>query len=405
VGPEGVEPPTTVAPEEVAPLAPEPVTPPEAPVGAPEEPASLGGGAVSVPQLTFIGPDFFNPPPPRGWLTLTPSLTLDFRTINTDFLGELVPGLTLSLQRPNYRVAAGYSFTWEFFDSRDVFSGLAPPQRFYLDGVYQVSPRLQLVFTDRFVVDQDTAVVSGVFVGREDSLRNTAALSIRWQATRRTVLQASAGQTHLEFGGATSENDSDTYRLRVGADHELTPRLRGLASVESALFAFQDESDAIDETLLLGLGYVFTPRLTGLLSAGPSVLFRDEEVRVRPAVAAQLTWRFRFGSLGAGYSQRFTSSSIGLTGRQSFFASLVARGVVRGLLVDLTPVYSMYTDVNDDSKTRTITLRLGATYQLAANIALIGHYTLFNQRTDGRTTDDENRVFLGLQYAFPINFY
>jgi hypothetical protein len=314
----------------------------------------------------------------------------------------------MNLQRPNYRLAAGYAFTWEFFDSREEFRGLAPPQRFFLNGDYQLSPRLQLRLTDRFVVDQDTAVVSGVFVGVESSRRNTATLGVRWLATPRTVVRATAAQTHLEFGGRTSASDSDAYRLQIGADHQLTSRLRGLADLESAVFTFQEGSDAFDQALLLGLGYLFTPRLTGSLSAGPSVLFRDEEVRVLPAVMAQLTWRFKFGSLGAGYNQRVSTTSTGLTERRTFFASLVAGGLARGLFLNLTPAYSTYTPEavgDDEAETRTFTLRLGATYQLARNIALIGSYTLFNQRSNGATTDDENRVFLGLQYAFPISFY
>jgi hypothetical protein len=47
---------------------------------------------------------------------------------------------------------------------------------------------------------------------------------------------------------------------------------------------------------------------------------------------------------------------------------------------------------------------------VARSISLIGSYTFFNQTEDrsgaGLDRDiDQNRIFLGVQYAFPISIY
>ena len=54
-----------------------------------------------------------------------------------------------------------------------------------------------------------------------------------------------------------------------------------------------------------------------------------------------------------------------------------------------------------------MTLNLRAVYNLGRNFSLVGSYTFFHQTEDraGSGDFDQNRVFFGVQYAFPINFY
>jgi hypothetical protein len=85
---------------------------------------------------------------------------------------------------------------------------------------------------------------------------------------------------------------------------------------------------------------------------------------------------------------------------------------MRGLLLEFTPRYSVVdrdvadTNRNGDGDTiKTLTFNLRAVYQIARNISLIGSYTFFQEQRDERGDIDQNRIFLGVQYAFPINFY
>jgi hypothetical protein len=91
---------------------------------------------------------------------------------------------------------------------------------------------------------------------------------------------------------------------------------------------------------------------------------------------------------------------------------VVVSTLVRGLQVGFTPRYSIVDrDISGtDTTVKALTLTLRGTYQLGRSISLIGAYTFFHQtvdRTSGNQNADidQNRVFLGLQYAFPITIY
>jgi hypothetical protein len=86
---------------------------------------------------------------------------------------------------------------------------------------------------------------------------------------------------------------------------------------------------------------------------------------------------------------------------------------MRGLHLEITPRYTMADRDNDtsgvDDTIKTFAVSLRAIYQIARNISLIGAYTFFDQsedRTAGSDRDvDRNRVFFGVQYAYPISIY
>jgi hypothetical protein len=176
----------------------------------------------------------------------------------------------------------------------------------------------------------------------------------------------------------------------------------------AAFFDFEDEPSARTYTLRPGLVYDVTQTLRASVRAGPSFVDRDGDWDVRPAVSATLVQAFKFGSLRVGYDRVVTAETVGLAERQSVFAALTVPTLVRGLQLSFIPRYSIIERdlANDDENDgKVLTLNLRATYQIARNISLIGAYTFFRQREDLGTDVDQNRVFLGVQYAFPINFY
>jgi predicted porin len=371
---------------------------------------------------TFLGPDLFNPPVPRGWITVTPTFTLSgeyndniFNSSgdrDSDFIIGLIPGVTLSMQRPEYRLLAGYNMTSEIFVSESDETGFAKRHDLFADGFYLLSPRTRLTLRERFIRDEDTSVVSsgGESAGRRNSLRNTLTLGVNHQLTELTTLRAALSQTHSQFGGDTTARDSDTFRLLVGADYRFTARLTGTADFESAYITVQRESDAFTQRPRLGVDYQITQTLTGGLSAGPSILIRDDETDIAPAISARLTQLFKFGALRAGYDRSVTATTFGLADRHTIYATLGVSQLVRGLLFEVTPRYTN-ADLEEgggtDRKVEVASLNLRLTYQLTTNIAVIGSYTFRHQRRSNGSTEeiDQNRVFLGVQYAFPITIY
>jgi opacity protein-like surface antigen len=417
-----------------------PVT--ERPPAQPEQDRGSAAGVVPEDLLsaeqatftrppTFLGPNLFNPPVPRGWITFTPTFTLsgeyDDNIHNSsndkqsDFIIGLTPGFTLSMQRPEYRLLAGYQMTSEIFTKDSDESQFAGRHDFFADGFYLLSPRTRLYLRERLVFrrDADTSDVSTggeSAAGEDSSFRNTATLGVEHRLTELTTLRASLSQTHFQTTSVDPDaRDSDTFRLLVGADYQFTPRLTGTADFESSYFTVQGESDAYTQRPRLGFDYRFTPTLTAGLSAGPSFVFRDDETDVMPAISARLTQLFKFGSLRFGYDRSVTTSTFGLVDRHTVYATLAMSQLVRGLLFEVSPRYTRSNEGNQnnngtsntDDKTDVASLTLRATYQLTTSLALIGSYTFrYQKESNGRTEDfDQNRVFLGVQYAFPITVY
>jgi hypothetical protein len=373
---------------------------------------------------TFIGPDLFNPPPHQGWLNITPSFTLSgeyndnlFLTPQdkqSDFVFGFTPGVTVSMQRPGFRLLAGYNTTGQIFVDHSELNDFGSEQQFFADLNYQISPRVSFGLSDRFVFGQssNSLTSSGASVGRRDAWRNTLTPRLRWQATPTTAVNVLASYTILRFQEDT-QADSDTYRLGLSTDHVLTPRLTGRLGVDVAYFQFEDDPEVWTYTPKVGFAYDITRTLRISVSGGPSIVDRDDELSLLPAVAAAVTQTFKFGTVGLGYDKAVTAETVGISDRQTIFASLMVPTLLRGLQVGFNPRYSIIdTDVGDigtDSTLNVLTLNLRATYQIARNISLIGSYTFFQQISERRGRDDieldQNRVFLGVQYAFPINFY
>jgi hypothetical protein len=420
----------------VPPAGQEPAPATEAPAPAPFERGSAGGVVpedlfqAEQPTITrpptFLGPDLFNPPVPRGWITLTPTFTLSGEYNDnifernddrkSDFIFGFTPGVTLSMQRPEYRLLAGYNNTSQIYTKETDLSGYANKHQFFADGFYLLSPRTRLTLAERFIYDEDTSSVSSdnVSSGRQNSLRNVAALGVQHELTELTTLRATFTQAHQSFFGNDDDGsrDSDTFRLLVGADHQFTARLRGIAEFDSAYFTVQGESDAYTQRPRVGFDYRLTQTLSAGLVAGPSFFIRDSDLKVKPTVTAQLTQLFSFGAFRAGYDRSVTAGTFGLTNRHALFATLSVNRLVRNLLLEVTPRYTI-SDFEradggtDNGKTHVVNLDVRATYQLTQALALIGSYRFFHQQQNGNSANDidQNRVFFGVQYAFPITFY
>jgi hypothetical protein len=373
---------------------------------------------------TFFGADFFNPPVPRGWITVTPTFTLsgeyndnifsDSSNEKSDFITAFIPGVTLSMQRPEYRLLAGYNMTSEIFAKESDESGFANRHQLFADGFYLLGPRTRLTLSERFVFDQDTNSVASdnVSTGRRNSFRNTATLGIQHELTELTTLRAAVSHTHMEFGGDSEARNSDTFRLLFGGDYQFTGRLRGIAEFESAYLTVKGESDAFTQRPRVGFDYRFTQTLSGGVLAGPSFLTRDNDTDIQPSVTAQLAQLFSFGALRAGYDWAVTAGTFGIADRHAVYATFVVNRLVRNLVFEVTPRYT-HSDFEatredrTDRKTDVLSLNLRATYQLTEALSVIGSYTFFNQRNSNGTSEtiDQNRVFLGVQYAFPVTFY
>ncbi len=386
-----------------------------------------------APPPVFVGPNLFNPPAPQGWLTVTPTFTLGMSYNDnvflasddrqSDFILDLTPGVTVAMQRPGFRLLGGYKVSGEVFLDETDLSDFGKDQSFFTDLFYQVSPTVTFTLSDQFVYSRDSNSITsgGVSVGRQDAFRNTLAPRLRWQATQTTGVTLAASYTLIRFTGDRegdsaqfddSDQDSDTYRLSLGADRRLTPRLNGAVSFEVGYFDFERESSGWTYTPTVGIGYDITPTLRASVTGGGTILDRDGDTTVSPAWRVGLTQAFKFGSLQFGYDRAVVAETIGLTDRQAIFASLSIPTLLRGLRLDFTPRYIIAdTDVsdtssgNEDRKDKTLTLSLQATYQIARNITLIGAYTFFRQTSNREGDIDQNRVYLGVQYAFPINFY
>jgi hypothetical protein len=379
---------------------------------------------------TFGGPDLFNPPAHQGFITITPSFTLsgeyndnvnlDSRNRKSDEIIGFFPGVTLTVQKPGFTLAAGLNTSGELHIQESSLSDFGKSVQFFGNLLYQVSPRLTFTLDDRLVYDRNTSLLTSgaVSVGLEEALRNTLTSSLRWQATPTTGVSLTGSHTLVRFQNAARSSggeDSDTYRLLLGVDRQLTQRLSGGVSMDVAYIDVDHEKPAWTYTPAVSVAYAFTPTLTGYATAGPTIIQRESDVTLspQPSIGVGLSKTFKFGLVTLGYDRAVTAETIGVSERQAIFGSLIASTLLRGLQLEFTPRYTIVDSnvsgnrSNTNETIKTLTLSLNATYQIARSISLIGSYTFFQQTSDrsGVGDLDQNRVFFGIQYAFPITIY
>jgi len=402
------------------PVAPAPEEP--GPARAPEEPLP-GRGPFAVAPPAFLGPDFFNPSPQPGWLTLTPSVTISEEYNDnvfllggdrtSDLITSVTPGVTLGIQRPEHRLTAGYNFTAEAFARERELNSPAKRHQLFTDASYRFGPRVTLTIAERFIFDRESNVVTagGLSAGRQETWRNSLTPAVQWQATPLTSLRLSALYTIQRFQRVSQSDvrNSDTYDLSFGVDHQITRRLTGTANLEFAYLKAGGEPPASTPTARLGFGFRITPTLQGSLSGGPTAVVRRGNTNVTPAVTGGLQQRFRFGSLGIGYDRSVVADTIGVTDHQTVFASLQVTTRQQGLRLEFTPRYTIADEQVSNGRgrrLRAVAPNLRANCRIARSVSLIGSYTFFHQGSDLPGDHvDQNRVFIGIQLAHPISFH
>ncbi|HXH83310.1 MAG TPA: hypothetical protein VNN07_10310 [Candidatus Tectomicrobia bacterium] len=436
--PAGAQAPAPTTPAPGAPSRPAPGTPGtdtvQPPLEAPEErplgpiPAQPGvsgpvpgaPGPAIVPRPPLIGPDLFNVPAPIGPVTLTPSFTLSgeyndniFLTEDgdSDFILGFTPGITLSIRRPTFSLTGGYNLTAEVYADHDELSDINA-HRLFINGSYAFSPRLRASFSESFLYSRDTNVVSAEAIasGRRDSFTNTIGAGIEYDVTRLTTVRAAGSYSLQTFeGGGAGGADSDTFRLGAAVDHRFTPRFTGIAGYDFGYISTEGEDDALTHTLSLGGRYAFTPTLTGYLAGGPTFVDQSGDLHVAPAITAGLRQLLPFGSATIGYSRSVGTGGGfgGVTENQAVAANLSVTTWLRGLTLGVTPRYATSESIDGDGEDldlKTFTLGLNATYQLTRVVSLIASYTFYMQRSDGAVglDVDQNRLFFGIQIAYPI---
>jgi predicted porin len=387
--------------------------------------AAAPAGAQTIPFRRLPETDLAQPR--RAPLTLTPSVTiaeeyndnifLNNANRQSDFITTISPGITVDAAGPTYHLLASYFFTAEVFAKETQLSHAFDRHNFSLDALYRVDPRTTLTLADTFTLDTNTNVVgtSDVATGRDRAWSNALALGASWAADPRTTLRGGLTWTVQRYDSAALI-DSDVYRLTVGADRVLTPRLTGAVSYELAFFNIDRQEDVVAHTPRVGATYRFTPTLTGSLSAGPIVeVPEDSDLRVSPAVTAFLRQRMPWGSMGVFYDRALgTAGGLGgTTINQSVGGIVEVRTLLRGLTVDFGPRYSKVdssrgSEIDVDS----FTLPLSATYQFTPWAALVATYQFFRQRSDSVVTTstgaaiaadaDQNRIWVGMQFGYPF---
>jgi len=367
--------------------------------------------------------------PRRVPFTLTPSITiteefndnifLDNDRREWDFITGFTPGLALTFEDATRRLSLAYSFTAELFARESDESHAFDRQSFVGDALWRVNPRLTLTLADTFAFSTDTNLVAteAVSTGRDRSWSNTLGGGAAWQFDRLTALRGGLGWTVERFESSEAQ-DSDVYRADLMLDRRLSPRLTGSAGYQFAYFDIDREERTTVHTPRIGVAWEATPTVTLSLTGGPSIEIKeDSSTRVTPAVTAGYRQRLGIGAWGLTYDRAIgTAGGLGGTTDNQFIAAFLdVTTLAKGLTVQLSPRYSIVESPRDDSiDVRSFTLGVQAAYRITPVVALVAGYQFFRQRSDstivttagtGLAADaDQNRVFVGIQFGYPIRF-
>ena len=369
--------------------------------------------------------------PRRAPITVTPTFTITgeyndnvFQNNDnkvSDFILGLSPGIAFAAESSVYRLIASYSFTSEVYEDQDQLNDAFARQTLLIEGSYRVSPALTLRLAETLYVSKNSNVVAAenVSAGRTRSTTNTLSPGITYQFDARTTLRGLATWTLQRYDTAGAL-DSDTYALEGFVDYALTPRLTLIGGYQFAYFIIDASPDTATHTPRFGASYRFTPALTGTLTAGPTVIVpEDDSTSVTPAVTAALQHRFSWGSATLQYDRAVgTAGGLGGTSvNQSVGAVVQVDRLVRGLLLQAVPRYTTSENTSGSQNRIDVegfSLTLQGRYQITTWVAAIAGYTYYHQRSSSTVTTsagtvsatdlDQNRVFVGVQFGYPITF-
>jgi hypothetical protein len=366
------------------------------------------------------------PPALRGPVTLMPSLSVseefndnifsDNQNRAWDFITSFVPALTLYVNRPDYQLSGGYSFSADVYARESRLTNGFARQNLVATGLYRLTQGLTLTVAEAFTYDRNSNRVSSqnFSTGSHEYWTNNFRPGVSWQMTPRDSLGLSATYELLRYASAGGGVDSDTYGFQANFTHVFTPRFSGNIGYNFTFLSPRGEDDSTTHTPMVGFSYALTPTLRASITGGASITELGGETFVKPAGTVSLVQVFSFGSASV-YYDRHASVAGGFGGTndtQTVSGTLALRSLFRDLFFVFTPTYSNSESLSS-SQTRSVdvqsvTLYLGATYQVARYVTLFGGYTFFLQRTGSSSSTqadiDQNRVKFGAQFGYPINF-
>ena len=137
----------------------------------------------------------------------------------------------------------------------------------------------------------------------------------------------------------------------------------------------------------------------------------------RFVITASYGQKVWFGSVGLSYDRTVgTAGGLGGPTDDDLVSGYVnITTLMRGLTVQLLPRYSNVQSPNSNQiDIRSFTAALQVTYRLTDWVSVIGGYQFFHQRSDGTGVTsigttvandaDQNRLFFGLTFGYPIRF-
>ena len=399
--------------------------------------ACLSPGLAAA-QPVPIAPQFGAPSPQdpqklqfplRAPITLLPSITiseeyndnvlLDNRNRQWDLITGITPAINFIWESRTHRLLAGYNFTSELYLRGSTRDNTFNHQNFTLDGMWRATEQLTLTLTDGFTATTDTNLVSpeGVSTGRNRSWGNVLAAGAAYQLDLLTTVRGGGSWAVQRFERSELES-SDVYRANVWLDRTLTRQLRGSVGYEFGYFDIKHEEKVTTHTPRLGFSWQVTPTITLAANGGPS--FEQHEhgpSRITPAVNATYEQRMWFGLIGAAFDRQVATAGGlgGVTDNTSVSGHVDVFTLMRGLTLSFQPRYSWVKSAETNRiDISSITLPLQATYRLTAWMAAVARYQFYQQRTGTEVRDtagnllaadaDQNRLFVGLQFGYPITF-
>jgi hypothetical protein len=399
---------------------------------------------LAVAQPVPIAPQFGTPlgtPDPqklqmplRAPITLVPSITvseeyndnilLDNHNRQWDLITGITPGLNFIWESRTHHLIAAYNFTAELYLREPGRDNAFNHQNFTLDGMWRASERLTLTLTDGFTATTDTNLISpeGVSVGRNRSFGNVLAAGAAYQIDDFTSVRGGASYAVQRFENSALD-DSNVYRVNVALDRALTRQLRGTVGYELGYFDIQHEDHVTTHTPRIGVSWQVTPTITLTVIGGPT--FEEHQnggSRVTPAVTAAYDQKMWFGAIGLGFDRQVATAGGlgGVTDNTSVYGRVDLLTLMRGLTLSFVPRYSwVKTPSGEPTRNgridiQSFTMPLQVTYRLTAWMAAVARYQFFRQRTPSEIRDnagdliatdaDQNRLFVGLQFGYPITF-
>ncbi len=377
---------------------------------------------------TLFSPDI----PVRGPLVIYPTLTfgveyndnifLNNQQKRSDVIFSVTPGIQVILESLTYRWAAGYSLTGEKYLDNSELDNAVQRQNLFITGSHRLSPQFTLTLNEVFVEDKSTNQigtsqtgvdsVASVAIGRRSSRSNTFAPGVIWQFAPQTSLRAEIGYTLQRYDDPQAAG-SNVYRLTTDLHHDFTPRITGILGYEGRYIDVERQIGVTTHTPRVGVIYKFTPQTTGTLIVGPTVRVSSAETGLGPFLDASVTSLFAWGSIN-GFATHYVGTAGGLGGtteNTSVGALVQVTSLLRDLILEAGPRYSLAKSTGGGNAidVRSISLDLRATYRFTSWLAAVAGYRFFQQRSDSASTTlagdvDQNRVFLGAQFGFPIKF-